>query len=105
MIEVLLLVIGALLGLGAGVWLGLRWGMRLAEAPAWRYWAANAVVSLAGLAVAIVGQFLGQMWSAVAGLGIMGGGITGLKYGYGRNPGVWAVHDRLMGIDDDGRDG
>lgn len=94
-----LVVIGSIAGLAAGVWLGLKWGMRLSGGPSFRYWLANLAMALGGLAIAIGGQLLDAMWFAVSGVGVMGGGITGLKYGYGASPGVWAVHDRLMGID------
>ena len=97
--EVVLLIIGSLTGLAAGIWIGLKWGMRLADRPSWRYWAANGVMALAGLVIATAGQFLGAHWFAVSGVGIMAGGITGLKYGYGQSPGVWAIHDRFLRID------
>ena len=102
--EIVLVIIGAVAGLALGVWLGLKWGMRLMERESWRYWMANGVVFLAGIVIAAVGQMIDQLWFSVIGLGFMGGGVTGLKYGYGQSPGVWAVHDRLMGIEEHKRD-
>lgn len=97
--EIVLVIIGSIAGLAAGLWIGLKWGMLLSGGSSFRYWLANLIMALAGLAVAIAGQLFGALWFAVAGVGVMGGGITGLKYGYGASPGVWAVHDRLMRID------
>lgn len=102
--EIVLVIIGAVAGLALGVWLGLKWGMRLMEHESWRYWMANGVVFLVGVVIAAVGQMIGHLWFSVIGLGFMGGAVTGLKYGYGHSPGVWAVHDRLMGIEEQKRD-
>lgn len=102
--EIVLVIIGAIVGLGLGVWLGLTWGVALVPRPPWRYWAANGVVSLGGIAIAATGQAFGQWWVSVVGLGFMGGGITGLKYGYGRSTGIWAIHDRIVGSDEELRD-
>lgn len=102
--EIVLVIIGALVGLGVGAWLGIRWGIALMESKPWKYWTANIVVLLLGIALAVLGQYLGQLGLAVAGLGFAAGGITGLKYGLGRSPGVWAVHDRLVGNDPEMRD-
>jgi hypothetical protein len=103
-VEIVLVIIGALAGLGLGAWAGLKWGVALMSSSPWKYWAANVVMLLAGLTVAVLGQYVGQLGLAVAGLGVAAGGITGLKYGLGRSPGVWAVHDRLLGNDPDMRD-
>ena len=99
--EIVLVIIGALAGLGIGVWAGIRWGIALMESKSWKYWGANGVMLVGGIVIAILGQYLGQLWLAVLGLGFAAGGITGLKYGLGRSPGVWAVHDRLVGNDPD----
>ncbi len=99
MVDIVLVVIGSIAGLALGVWAGLKWGMALIDKSSGKYWLANGAMLLAGMVVVVAGQALGAMWFAVAGAGIMAGGITGLKYGYGKSPGVWAIHDRLMGID------
>ena len=93
-------IIGAAIaGLAVGIWAGLRYGARLADASSWRYWVANFVALFGGMLIAFLGQALDALWLAVAGLGLAGGGITGLKYGYGASVGVWAIHDRLVGSD------
>jgi hypothetical protein len=103
-VEIVLVIIGALAGLALGAWLGLKWGVALMSSKPWKYWAANVVMVLAGFIIAVFGQSIGQLGLAVLGLGLTAGGITGLKYGLGRSPGVWAVHDRLLGNDPDMRD-
>lgn len=102
--EIVLAIIGAIIGLGLGVWAGLKWGVALMPREPWRYWVANGMMALGGIAIAAVGQYLGQLWVSVIGLGFMGGGITGLKYGYGHSTGIWAIHDRLVGTDEELRD-
>lgn len=98
--EVLALVASALAGLSGGFWLGLRTGARLSGGRAWRYWAYNVLALLGGMLLAFAGQVFGALWLAVGGLGLAGGGITGLKYGYGASVGVWAIHDRLVRSED-----
>jgi len=95
-VEILLLTAAALAGIAAGLWLGLRTGGRLQGGQAWRYWMCNALALIGGMLFAFLGQLVGAQWLAVAGLGFSGGGITGLKYGYGASVGVWAIHDRLL---------
>jgi len=97
--ELAAVIVAAVAGLAAGVWSGLRYGARLEGGPARRYWIANVVVLFGGMFVAFLGQALYALWLAVAGLGLSGGGITGLKYGYGVSVGVWAIHDRIVGSD------
>lgn len=98
--EIVFVIIGAIVGIGLGALAGLKWGVVLMPREPWRYWVANGVVALAGIAIAAAGQFVGQWWFSVVGLGFMAGGITGLKYGYGHSTGIWAIHDRLVGSDE-----
>jgi fluoride ion exporter CrcB/FEX len=102
-VEIFLVIIGAIIGIVLGAWVGLKWGIALMPREPWRYWLANVAVALGGIAIATGGQFLGQWWTSVLGLGFMAGGITGLKYGYG-STGVWAIHDRIVGSDEHIRD-
>ncbi|MDY0088410.1 MAG: hypothetical protein RBS78_07685 [Coriobacteriia bacterium] len=103
--EIVLVIVGAIAGIGVGGWAGLKWGVVLMPRPPWQYWLANGAAAIGGTAIATLGQFLGQWWVSVAGLGFMAGGITGLKYGYGHSTGIWAVHDRFVGIDEELRGG
>ncbi len=102
--ELAAVIVAAIVGLAAGVFAGLRYGVRLEAGPSWRYWVANVIVLLGGMLIAVLGQALDALWLAVAGLGFAGGGLTGLKYGYGASVGVWAIHDRLVGSDHGGDD-
>jgi hypothetical protein len=103
-VEIVLLILGSIVGLAAGIWIGLKWGMALSGGSSAKYWMANAVMVFTGLVIVVAGGIFVGTWFAVIGVGIMAGGFTGLKYGYGSSPGVWAVHDRLMGIAGPDRD-
>ena len=102
--ELAAVIVAALVGLMVGVWSGLRYGARLEGGPSWRYWVANVVVLFGGMLAAFLGQVFDALWLAVAGLGLAGGGITGLKYGYGASVGVWAIHDRFVRSESGRRD-
>ncbi len=98
--EAVLSVIGGLVGIVGSMWLGLVWGERLRPRRRWRYWAANAVMLFAGMTITFVGLRFELFWIAVAGVGVMGGGLTGLKYGLGESVGIWKTADRLTKTDD-----
>lgn len=98
--DLFLSVLGGLAGVVAGIVVGLWLGGRLRNrATAW-YWVANVAVVLLGVAGDVAGLSIGQWWLVIASLAFIGGGLTGLKYGYGKSVGVWRVHDRVMGSDD-----
>lgn len=96
----LALALGGLLGLAGGILLGLRWGSRLAGGSTGKYWRANAVLFFSGMLLAFAGDVLGSAFLWGVGVGVMGGGVTGLKYGFGRSVGIWRTADRLMRSDD-----
>ena len=98
--EALLLAVNGLAGLLAGISGGLRWGKSLRDRSEARYWLANAAVMLGGTLVVFVSFYAGQRWLAGAGIGVMAGGITGLKYGLGKTVGLWRTVDRITGTDD-----
>lgn len=85
--EALWMVLGALVGAGAGAALGYLIGRPLASRPAWWFWA----VAIILLAVGVGFAFLGLMWESdsvfVASVAFIGGGLTGLKYGARKVPG------------------
>jgi hypothetical protein len=93
-VDAVLTIMGALGGLGVSIWLGYLVGKRAQAWPEWRYWAANAVGIVIGVAVSAMGLQVAQTWLWVAGLGVMAGSLTGLKYGLGRSVGVWRLIDR-----------
>lgn len=90
-------LVGSLVGLGLGAWLGYVVGKRIAQRGALVYWALNGVTVLVGLLVNVVGLVIGQFALAMLGVGLIAGGITGLKFGYGRVMGVWKVLDSVTG--------
>ncbi len=90
-------VAGLVLGAYAGFWLG---GLVKDKHPS-IYWVLNVLAVIIGVGAAFGGLYLGAQWLFVAAIGFEGGSLTGLKYGFGRSVGVWAVHDRLTGNDKD----
>ncbi|MDZ4655095.1 MAG: hypothetical protein U1F44_04385 [Coriobacteriia bacterium] len=60
------------------------------------YWLLNVFALILGVSVALAGLVFGFGWLVGAALGFEGGVLTGLKYGFGRSVGLWAVHDRLQ---------
>jgi len=91
-------------GLAVGVGAGLALGARVRERSSKTYWLLNAADMVLGVAIMIVGGLLGWMWLGYFGVGLTAGGLTGLKYGYGRSVGLWRVHDRALGTDEELRD-
>lgn len=91
-------IIGAVVGLALGVFGGYALGKRNRE-PARRFWAVNAAVFVGGVAIDAIGLMLGLQWLAVAGAGIVAGGLTGLKYGRGTYVRLPGAQSRL-GRDD-----
>ncbi len=95
------MIVGGIGGLAGGAFLGFWLGGLIRNQKSWVYWTLNIVTLIVGVAGAFGGLYLGQQWLFVAAVGFEGGALTGLKYGYGRSVGVWAVHDRLTGNDKD----
>jgi hypothetical protein len=77
--------------------LGLFVGRKSRSWPAWRYWAANAVSVLVGVAIAAYGFMTQNQWVWIGGFGAIAGSLSGLKYGLGRVVGQW----RDVALDDD----
>lgn len=95
------IVIGSAL---AGVVLGILAGLRLGERVRGRsrlYWTLNVLSFVAGGAVNFVGVLYGLLWLQMGALVLMGGLITGLKYGYAESIGLWRTHDTWMRNDED----
>jgi hypothetical protein len=73
------LVVGGLAGLRFGGGIQSRGG----------YWAANVTAVLGCMLLDFAGLMTGRYWIAYSALGLMGGLITGLKYGYVGSTGGW----------------
>lgn len=85
-------VVGIMTGVAvgglAGFWIGGRVrGQRRA------YWALNVVAVLACAAIDFAGLALGRPWLAYSAVGLMGGLITGMKYGYSDAMRIWRPTD------------
>lgn len=98
--DIVLAAVGAVAGLAFGVWAGWVLGQRVRERKPWAYWALNAAAFFDGTLVMFLGIWFDQLWLTMAGVFLLGGLLTGLKYGYGKSVGVWRVHDRAVGSDD-----
>ena len=94
---VLLGLLGGLAGFALGAWVGHLAGKKVSGSRSWVYWALNAVAFVIGLAVNVVGLAFGLFAVAMLGPGLIAGGITGLKFGYGRVVGPWVAVDALTG--------
>jgi urocanate hydratase len=75
---------GGLVGFVGGLAAGVVVGRILVPRGSWAYWLANVVVFASGVALAMYGLQVGASWLYIGGVGLIGGGMTGLKYGYGR---------------------
>ena len=96
--SLLFTVVGVVVGLTIGVAGGLRAGEMVRGRPR-AYWALNAVAVIVSMLLDFTGLALGQMWLALGAVGLMGGSITGLKYGYSESIGIWRTIDTWTGAD------
>ena len=94
------MVLGGLAGVVGGIFAGLKWGEALRDKPQAAYWMANAAMMIGGIAVVFAGNLAGLVGVTIAGIGVMGGGVTGLKYGLGKTVGVWRTVDKVTGSDE-----
>jgi hypothetical protein len=99
-VDILSVIVGSLVGIAAGIFLGLKVGGWLQTSPGWMYWTANAIGLVLGIAIVYVGLARGIEAVWVGGIGFMGGSLTGLKYGLGKSVGLWKTADRISGVDD-----
>ncbi|MDZ4180659.1 MAG: hypothetical protein U1E29_15750 [Coriobacteriia bacterium] len=93
--EVILLGLGGVAGLVGGVFAGLSLGGVARSRPTWVFWLIGIGIVLGGVVITTLGQAAGLLVVAVLGVGLVGGGLTGLKYGAGRVPGVGPGRETL----------
>lgn len=86
--DALFLVVGAIAGIGGGAFAGVKVGHALIDRPSWWFWAIAAVTLSAGVALSFAGLQMESDPVFVAGVGVIAGGLTGLKYGARRVPGM-----------------
>lgn len=91
-------IFAVLVGLLGGILGGLKVG-GLVRGRTRVYWTLNAVVVVVCMLLDFAGLVTGQLWLAIGAVGLMGGSITGLKYGYSESIGVWRAMDGLTGAD------
>lgn len=85
--DALFMVVGALVGIGGGAALGMWIGKLISSRPQWWFWLLSVVMLSLGMGVAFLGLQIDTDAVFVAGVGLIGGGLTGLKYGARRVPG------------------
>jgi hypothetical protein len=91
-------IAGVVAGLGIGIFGGLKVG-EMIRGRARTYWILSGVAVLVCMALDFVGLATGQLWLALGSIGLMGGSITGLKYGYSESIGIWRTIDTWTGSD------
>lgn len=82
---------GGFVGVAIGGFLGFQTAERFVKGRSWLYWTANVVGAAVGVAVATWGlaEDLSFFW--IGGLAFIGTWLTGLKYGYAKNPAVKVI--------------
>lgn len=104
MTDLILIIVTFVVGIGVGLYLGFAVGERLADKSAGAFWLANGAFLLCGLLGGMLAGALRWNWLWGFAMALVGGGLTGLKYGYGKSVGIWRIFDRLMGLDPDHRE-
>lgn len=99
-LTTLLSIVVTVGAIALGAWGGGTLGQR-ARGRSGRYWLLNAAVVLIGFLLSFLAAIVALPYLSFAAIGFMGGGITGLKYGYGRSEGIWKTHDVWMRSDAD----
>ena len=82
------ILVGLAVGLGCGGLAGYRIGASI-RGRRRAYWSLNVAVVLGCAALDFAGLVSGVNWLAYLALGLMGGLITGMKYGYVDSMRVW----------------
>lgn len=78
---------GVVAGTVVGWWVG-----RAVRGDRRGYWVLNAVVVVGCAGLNYAGLVLGHRLLALAAIGLMGGAITGLKYGYADSSAIWQLN-------------
>lgn len=94
-VMLMFFVFGVLLGNKIGHLLGER-----AETSK-QYWLYNLAVVAGGIVLSAVVSAFGLKTVAGFTIGLIAGGIMGLKFGFGKSVGVWEKHDRAFRVNAD----
>ena len=87
------------LGIMIGYKAGLEGGKTAANDR--QYWARNGVALLVGVAVSAVVAATGLLTLRGLSIGLIGGAVAGLKFGYGKSVGLWRKHDTVFRVNKD----
>ena len=87
------------LGIMIGYKAGLEGGKTAANDR--QYWARNGVALLVGVAVSAVVAATGLLTLMGLSIGLIGGAVAGLKFGYGKSVGLWRKHDTVFRVNKD----
>lgn len=87
------------LGIMIGYKAGLEGGKTAANDR--QYWARNGVALLVGVAVSAVVAATGLLTLVGLSIGLIGGAVAGLKFGYGKSVGLWRKHDTVFRVNKD----
>lgn len=92
-------VVGLMLFL-FGLVIGVRLGEELSKRciTTRQYWLANLAVFGAGIVCSAVVVAIGLVVGSAVVIGLLGGTIAGLKFGFGESTGPWKVHDRAFNV-------
>jgi hypothetical protein len=85
-VDALVAVVGGLVGLAIGIWLGIVGGKWSRARSVFWFWAIAALFLLAGVAIAAGGLQFDMDWLFVGGVSLMAGGLTAVKYASRRVP-------------------
>ena len=98
-VNLALAITGVTAGLVGGVLVGWRLGVAN-RASRRAYWMLNTAVVFGCGLLNFAGLVTARSWLAYAAIGLMGGLITGMKYGYSESGGVWHRQDPATEGDD-----
>jgi hypothetical protein len=90
--QLFVALLATLAGLVCGIALGLIVGGWCRGARV-RFWLLIAAGFVGCSAVMVLGQVLVQMWMLFLGVGLLGGWLTGMRYGYGQPLGPYRALD------------
>lgn len=85
----------AVMGIVIGFRVGQGWALHVKSRR--QYWVCNAVAYVVGIVVSAFVGALGLVVLVFAVIGVLGGVIAGLKFGYGPE-GPWKKLDKMMGV-------
>lgn len=88
-------VLGIVIGYKAGLEAG-----KTAESDR-QYWMRNVVALLIGVVISAVVAATGLLTLMGLSLGLIGGAVAGLKFGYGKSVGLWRKHDTVFRVNKD----